>query len=62
MVHRRVARMVTRAEKIREGDDVIMAGEFCDAMPGQDCRQCKFRDQETGRCGIMDYLHEEVDE
>ena len=52
---------MTRAEKIRQGDDVFMADEFCNAMPGNDCNECRFKEKFTGRCTLLEWLHEEVE-
>ena len=51
---------MTRAEKIRKMDDFDLAGMICDTMPGKVCGECQFRDKDTGKCHVMEWLHEEV--
>ena len=53
---------MTRVEQIRCSSDTDVAGIVCEAMPGEDCKLCKFREPATGRCMIMGWLHEEVEE
>ena len=51
---------MTRAEKIRKMDDFDLAGMICDTMPGKVCGECQFREKDTGKCHVMEWLHEEV--
>ena len=53
---------MTRAEQIRGMDDSTMADQICDMMPGEDCHTCRFKERKTGRCTLLEYLEEEVDD
>ena len=32
---------------------------ICDTMPGKVCGECQFREKDTGKCHVMEWLHEE---
>jgi hypothetical protein len=49
---------MTRADQIREKDDVQLADWICSVQP--DCDKCKFL--QCGHCMVAEYVKEEVNE
>ena len=49
---------MTRADQIREKDDVQLADWICSVQP--DCDKCKFL--QNGHCMVVEYVQEEVED